>query len=97
MMDSSTSSTSVMMETLVENAKYMPSQQQKGDAQPSACELKCQTQQAALVSCMKSIRQSQSQSQPSLEGSVDTNAKACLAPSIAAWTDCCAKANNHEI
>lgn len=80
-----------LFDTLVENAKYMPADEvNNGNPQKeesSACELKCKEQQAALVSCMESIRQGNEENQQSVN-------KQCLLPSVAAWTDCCSKANN---
>mmetsp|Transcript_6003 Transcript_6003/g.8908 ORF Transcript_6003/g.8908 Transcript_6003/m.8908 type:complete len:86 (-) Transcript_6003:231-488(-) len=77
---------SSIIETLVENAKYMP---QGDENEPSACEVKCQTQQSALVDCMNSIRDKQE------SGSAEDNKhpNACLAPSVASWTACCSAAN----
>jgi hypothetical protein len=72
-----------MIETLVENAKYI--QQEEGTG-PSACEIKCKDEQAALVTCMESIRSNPDESGP----------KTCLAPVVAAWTECCAKANDEQ-
>jgi hypothetical protein len=92
-MDPSSSPPS-LIDTLVENAKYMPSPEDaNAGKEPSACELKCQAQQAALVSCMETIRQQNEESDSSSAKSNDANK--CLAPSVAAWTDCCSKAN-HE-
>jgi len=79
---------SSVIETLVENAKYMPQEEGDGNGQASACETQCQPQQAALVACMNSIRDSKESG-----SSVDENeTNACLAPSIAAWTGCCSEA-----
>lgn len=72
-----------MIETLVENAKYIQQDEVTG---PSACEIKCKDEQAALVSCMDSIRSHPDESAP----------KTCLAPVVAAWTECCAKANDEQ-
>ena len=79
-----------LTETLIENAKYIPNVDE-GDTrkEPSACEIECQAQQSALVACMEVIRD-QNQDQPS-QSSGNSH---CLAPSVAAWTECCTKANN---
>ena len=80
-----------MIETLVENAKYMPQNGQDASSGPSLCEVECKSQQANLLSCMNIIRDAR-ESNPSSEA-VAKNANACLAPSVASWTECCAKAN----
>lgn len=72
-----------MIETLVENAKYIQQDELNG---PSACEIECKDQQAALVACMETIRSNPEESAP----------KTCLAPVVAAWTECCAKANEEK-
>lgn len=82
---------SSVIQTLVENAKYMPQNNDNDNDSSesgSACESKCQTQQAGIVSCMSSIRDAREKG----NDSNDTNA--CLAPSVAAWTECCARAND---
>ena len=79
---------SPMIETLVENSKYI-NQGQEADG-PSACETQCKSQQDALISCMDSIRDAKENG-----SSTDEKANACLAPSVASWTACCSKANGH--
>ena len=92
-MDSTTSS---LIGTLIENAKYMPDDADDTKTkEPSACELQCQVQQTSLVSCMQSIRQ-QNEVSSSNGSSSDNTSKQCLAPSIADWTDCCSKANDGQ-
>lgn len=80
-----------IIDTLVDNAKYIPdavdARNEKG---LSPCEVKCKEQQAALVACMESIRQLS-------EDLKKTSANPeCLAPSVAAWTECCSKANSES-
>jgi hypothetical protein len=95
-----------MEDTLQENTRYVFSSsstsQLKGpddSSSPSLCELKCGEQQTALVECMNSLRQEAEQSHPS--GAVTTKEKkgmknSCLSSSVAAWTECCSKANLNE-
>jgi len=83
---------SPLIETLVENAKYMPQEDDaSGSGQPSKCEVECQPQQAALVACMNSIRDDRENNRSDTDD--NGNANACLAPSVAAWTECCTLAN----
>lgn len=82
------SSSPSLIETLIENSKYISSNEVN---EPSACETRCQTQQAALVSCMESIRQQQHHNN---EESPAGERNKCLSPAVAAWTECCANANN---
>lgn len=78
-----------MIETLVENAKYMPQDGDDGaNNGPSVCEVECKSQQASLVSCMNAIRDAEENDTSGTKGS-----NVCLAPSVAAWTECCALAN----
>jgi hypothetical protein len=81
-----------LIETLVENTKYMPDASGSGSGQPSKCEVECQSPQAALVACMDSIREARDDNRPDTDGNVN----ACLAPSVAAWTECCTLANAKE-
>ena len=77
------------------------------DQEPSACEKRCQSQQTALAACMNAIRDARedeaNRSPASRDfhdgeevdiGKVDTS---CLAPSVAAWTECCTRANNGSV
>lgn len=83
-----------LIETLLDNANYMPSHDNDAkNKEPSACEIKCQVQQAALVKCMASIQlQNEHTDDASKEDQRVDNS--CLAPAVAAWTDCCTKAND---
>lgn len=96
-----------MEHTLRENAKYVFSssasqlQDPDGSSSHSLCEVKCQQQQAALVDCMNSLRQEADQSRPTSSDVVVTKEhgqmnKSCLSSSVAAWTECCSKANLHD-
>ena len=78
-----------IIDTLIDNAKYIPDPEAAGEGGTSACEVKCREQQAALVSCMESIRQQN-------EDSTSTTKSKCLAPAVSSWTECCAKANNED-
>lgn len=80
-----------LIETLVENTKYMPDADGGGTGQPSKCEVECQLPQAALVACMDSIRQAKEKSGSDTDANGNVNA--CLAPSVSAWTECCTLAN----
>ena len=85
------------MEMLTANAQVVGAAK-PGDASNSQCAKQCQSQQAAIVSCIDSIRAaressgatSTEESDPAhTAGKVD-----CLAPVVAAWTKCCSDANN---
>ena len=79
-----------LTETLIENAKYIPTVDEGGTKkEPNSCEIECQAQQSALVACMKTIG-NQNEESPN-QTSVNTQ---CLAPSVAAWTECCTHVNN---
>jgi hypothetical protein len=80
-----------LIETLVENTKYMPDADGDGTGQPSKCEVECQLPQAALVACMDSIREAKERE--GFDTDSDGNVNACLGPSVSAWTECCAAAN----
>mmetsp|Transcript_4089 Transcript_4089/g.7850 ORF Transcript_4089/g.7850 Transcript_4089/m.7850 type:complete len:90 (+) Transcript_4089:4447-4716(+) len=84
-----------MEDNLRNNAKYVYSS--TGSSSQSLCEVKCQEQQAALVGCMNSLRQQAEES--NLSGVVtkddDGMKNSCLSSSVAAWTECCSKANLH--
>mmetsp|Transcript_13007 Transcript_13007/g.26075 ORF Transcript_13007/g.26075 Transcript_13007/m.26075 type:complete len:100 (-) Transcript_13007:474-773(-) len=81
--------------------------------EPSSCEVQCKSQQAALTKCMNAIRDARetitntdddddddddydddNDNDNNDISRVDTK---CLAWSVAAWTDCCSKANNGEV
>ena len=68
------------------------------EAPPSACETKCRSQQEALAACVTAIRDAR-ESAPGAENetSSDPIETACLAPRIAAWTECCSKANSGSV
>ncbi len=76
-----------LIDTLIDNAKYIPNAQ--AFEEPSPCELKCKAQQTALVACMETIRQTNDSN--SDQTKVDSH---CLVSSVSAWTECCSKANN---
>lgn len=77
------------METLVENAKYVETNQSS-----SKCELECKPQQSELVSCMASIQNAREQAADGdLSEKEIKEMNSCLAPAVAAWTACCSKAN----
>jgi len=86
-----------LIETLVTNAQYMPT-----DNKPSKCEEICYREQEAIVSCVNYIRDASvtpdhgSDDSPSTH-STDRTKSACLAPAVALWTDCCTKANNIHV
>jgi len=82
------------------------------EVEPSACELRCQIEQRALVSCVDSIRAAKassssktatSNSEESASSSEDSNEEssaetpACLPLAIAAWTKCCTEANDLQM
>jgi len=66
------------METLVSNAKHMPA---PGDdtERASPCQIECQPQKNAIVSCVQSIR--------------DGGSSDCMKEVVEEWTHCCASAN----
>lgn len=77
------------METLVENAKYVET-----DQSSSKCALECKPQQSELVSCMASIQNAREQATDGdLSEKEMKEMNSCLAPAVAAWTACCSKAN----
>mmetsp|Transcript_318 Transcript_318/g.373 ORF Transcript_318/g.373 Transcript_318/m.373 type:complete len:82 (-) Transcript_318:259-504(-) len=76
---------STMMENLVENAKFV-SAAEKGT---NKCETECKVQQDAIVTCMNSIREQMENG----SNSDDKEVTSCLSPVVAAWTECCSKAN----
>ena len=85
-----------LMETLMTNAQYIPT-----DNKPSKCEEKCQLEQAALISCVNSIRDASvlpqydhDSDKASQSNSTDVKDSSCLRPVVASWTDCCTKVNN---
>jgi hypothetical protein len=84
--------TTPLVDTLVENAKYMP-QANDNNGQPSKCETECQSQQTSLVTCMNLIRDAKEKVNDTSSNNNDVNP--CLGPSIAAWTDCCTKASEN--
>jgi len=67
------------------------------EAPPSACETMCRSQQEALAACVTAIRYA-GEAAPGAENEDETSSDvietACLAPRIAAWTECCSNANN---
>jgi len=82
------------------------------EVEPSACELRCQIEQRALVSCVDSIRAAKasssnaatSNSEESTSSSGDNDDEessaetpACLPLAIAAWTKCCTEANDLQL
>jgi hypothetical protein len=76
------------IETLVENAQYMPQgPHDTATATPSPCEIHCQPQQTALVSCMNAIRDAKEQGGHGDGGEKGVNS--CLMTTVAAWTECC--------
>ena len=75
---------SSLMDSLVQNTKYIT---RNGDnEQQSACELKCRSEQQALVSCVDFIRSEKNHGYSS-------SPQSCLAPAVSAWTKCCSEAN----
>lgn len=85
------------MEMLAANAQVVGAAK-PGDASNSQCAKQCQSQQAAIVSCIDSIRDArESNSAAPTEESDPTHAAGkvgCLPPVVAAWTKCCSDANN---
>lgn len=63
--------------------------------EPSACELQCKKEQAAIVSCMNFIQDQREASHESESGSSSIDNK-CLSPAVMAWTTCCSTANNNN-
>ena len=69
------------------------------------CQLKCPTEQKALVSCVDSIRAARASGSSGGDGgevrlgsseaedAVTTTTPACLLPAVEAWTKCCSEAN----
>ena len=96
--DASATGGNALMEMLTANAQVVG---KPGDASSSQCAKQCQIEQAAIVSCIESIRAAREsndatggsgaeESDPThTAGKVD-----CLAPVVAAWTKCCSDANN---
>lgn len=85
-MDSPTPS---IMETLIDNAKYMPQNVESDSSKPSACELKCEAEQLAIKDCVTSLQELTEEGKPhSSKG-----AKSCLTSAVSAWTKCCQEAN----
>lgn len=87
-----------LMETLKTNAQYIPT-----DNKPSKCEEMCRLEQAALVSCVNSIRdasvspqQDHHPNEASQTSSIDRKDSSCLRPVVASWTDCCTRVNNTQ-
>ena len=93
-----------MEDILRENAKYVSSSATQlqgpldGPSSHSLCELKCQEQQTALVDCMNSLRQEAEETNNSGVVTKDDRRikNTCLSSSVAAWTECCSKANLHD-
>ena len=98
--------------TMNDNASEPQQQQQQQEQQePSACELRCRSQQATLAACVNSIRDAREEEEetvtaettPPSESASNTGAgirgvdTSCLAPSVAAWTECCSGANNGRV
>ena len=81
---------SPLIDTLVENSKYMP-QNDDTSSKPTKCETECELQQAALVKCMNFIRDTKETDAAASSNSSADNS--CLGPSISAWTECCTKAS----
>ena len=98
--DASATGGNALMEMLTANAQVVGASE-PGDASSSQCAKQCQREQAAIVSCIESIRAAREsndatggsgteESDPThTAGKVD-----CLAPVVAAWTKCCSDANN---
>lgn len=89
-----------LVEMLAANAQVVGAAK-PGDASNSQCAKQCQRQQAAIVSCIDSIRAARESSSgaaaPTTEESDPTHTAGkvdCLAPAVAAWTKCCSDANN---
>lgn len=79
---------------LLQNADFVSSlHDNEKDGKPSACEVKCSSQQTALVACMDIIRQQSETSDAKSNRAVN----ACLSPSVTAWTECCSKASLEEV
>lgn len=85
-----------MEESLREDTKYIftssSSLQRNPDdssssPSPSLCEIECHLQQTALVECMNSIRQEEEVSNHVVVHNT------CLSSTVAAWTECCSRAN----
>mmetsp|Transcript_17900 Transcript_17900/g.26809 ORF Transcript_17900/g.26809 Transcript_17900/m.26809 type:complete len:93 (-) Transcript_17900:467-745(-) len=84
-----------LIETLVDKSNDLsPHGAIDETKEPSACELKCQAEQAALVSCMESLRQQQQRQNQNEEGSSIGSGNQCLGPAVTSWTECCASANS---
>jgi len=76
------------------------------EAEPTACQKQCSTQQKTLVACIDSIRAAKcGENEAATSGSgtsgggEDTAADAtpaCLPVAVAAWTKCCEEANSRE-
>ena len=100
--DASATGGNALMEMLTANAQVVGAAK-PGDASSSQCAKQCQSEQAAIVSCIESIRAAREsidatggsgaeESDPThTAGKVE-----CLAPVVAAWTKCCSDANNDD-
>ena len=85
------SSSPSLIETLTDDSNHITSDDVRTQTdEPSTCEIECQLQQAALVTCMESIRQHQQSDEESSNGNINK----CLGPAVASWTECCANANS---
>ena len=90
-----------LMEMLAANSQVVGAAK-PGDASNSQCAKQCQSQQAAIVACIDSIRAARESSSGAAaataaeeSGPTHTAGKVdCLAPAVAAWTKCCSDANN---
>mmetsp|Transcript_17316 Transcript_17316/g.49586 ORF Transcript_17316/g.49586 Transcript_17316/m.49586 type:complete len:114 (+) Transcript_17316:294-635(+) len=97
--DASSTGGNALMEMLTANAQIVKAAK-PGDASNSQCAKQCQSEQAAIVSCIESIRAARESSDAtgSNSGESDPTHTAgkvdCLAPVVAAWTKCCSDANN---
>ena len=97
---SAAAGSNALMEMLAANAQVVGAAK-PGDASNSQCAKQCQSQQAAIVACIDSIRAARESSSGAAAAAAEesdpthTAGKVdCLAPVVAAWTKCCSDANN---
>mmetsp|Transcript_3223 Transcript_3223/g.5669 ORF Transcript_3223/g.5669 Transcript_3223/m.5669 type:complete len:106 (-) Transcript_3223:642-959(-) len=83
-----------LMGVLLHNAEIM--RDDSSSQSPSPCQVECHAQQKAILQCVESIRKSREEEGEmavvvsSKEASLSLS---CLSPAVAAWTSCCATAN----
>ena len=79
------------MDDLIANAKLIPQDIGSDTSKPTRCEVLCEAQQDAIKKCMSSLQEMTEKSQTN-----SSMAKACLGPTVAAWTKCCQDANESK-